>query len=174
MLNARNLSKKWLRTTLNRECPKAEGTASPWVDFVTFILLSYFDAVYLWGLVVFIARQNYTVCLQAWSLSIISMPGTGQVRFKMQTVTCGLRIWIARGQVHENVGVYEQIHNLIGFSFSEVNDLSRIGLNSVRIGKYKQYRRLSLNGHLYKTDTSVKRTPRVGPCLSLLPLFDSL
>ena len=24
------------------------------------------------------------------------------------------------------------------------------------------------------TDTSVKRTPRVGPCLSLLPLFDSL
>ena len=32
-----------------------------------------------------------------------------------------------------------------------------------------QYSRLSLNGHLYKTDTSVKRTPRVGPCLSLLP-----
>ena len=29
----------------------------------------------------------------------------------------------------------------------------------------------SLNGHLYKTDTSLKRTPRVGPCLSLLPLF---
>ena len=24
------------------------------------------------------------------------------------------------------------------------------------------------------TDTSIKRTPRVGPCLSLLPLFDSL
>ena len=36
------------------------------------------------------------------------------------------------------------------------------------------YSRLSLNGHLYKTDTSVKWTPRVGPCLSLLPLFDSL
>ena len=36
------------------------------------------------------------------------------------------------------------------------------------------YSRLSLNGHLYKTDTSVKRTLRVGPCLSLLPLFDSL
>ena len=34
--------------------------------------------------------------------------------------------------------------------------------------------RLSLNGHLYKTDTSLKRTPRVGPCLSLLLLFDSL
>ena len=34
--------------------------------------------------------------------------------------------------------------------------------------------RLSLNGHLYKRDTSVKRTPRVGPCLSLLLLFDSL
>ena len=27
------------------------------------------------------------------------------------------------------------------------------------------YSRLSLNGHLYKTDTSVKRTPRVGPYL---------
>ena len=26
-------------------------------------------------------------------------------------------------------------------------------------------------GHLYKTDTSVKRTPRVGPCLSFLPLL---
>ena len=26
---------------------------------------------------------------------------------------------------------------------------------------------------LYKMDTSGKRTPRVGPCLSLLPIFDS-
>ena len=33
------------------------------------------------------------------------------------------------------------------------------------------YSRLSLNGHLYTTDTSVKRTLRVGPCLSLLPLL---
>ena len=32
----------------------------------------------------------------------------------------------------------------------------------------------TLNGHLYKMDTSLKRTARVGPCLSLLPLFDSL
>ena len=39
---------------------------------------------------------------------------------------------------------------------------------------YVLYSRLSLNGHLYKTDTSVKRTPRVGPCLCLFPLFDSL
>ena len=87
----------------------------------------------------YLARPTKTAMLRrlAWSLSIISMPGTGQVRFKMQTVTCGLRIWIARGQVHENVGVYEQIHNLIGFSFSEVNDLPRIALNSVRTGKYK-------------------------------------
>ena len=38
----------------------------------------------------------------------------------------------------------------------------------------RKYSRLSLNGHLYKTDISVKRTLRVGPCLSLLPLFDSL
>ena len=37
------------------------------------------------------------------------------------------------------------------------------------------YSLLSLiNGHLHKTDTSVKRTSRVCPCLSLLPLFDSL
>ena len=36
------------------------------------------------------------------------------------------------------------------------------------------YSRLSLKGHRYKTDTSVKRTLRVGPCLSLLLLFDSL
>ena len=36
------------------------------------------------------------------------------------------------------------------------------------------YSQLSLNGHLNKTDTSVKRTPRVGPSLSLLPLFGSL
>ena len=34
--------------------------------------------------------------------------------------------------------------------------------------------RLPLNGHLYKTDNSVKRTPRVRPFLILLPLFDSL
>ena len=39
---------------------------------------------------------------------------------------------------------------------------------------WRMYSQLSLKGHLYKTDTSVKRTPRVGPCLSLLPLFDSL
>ena len=39
--------------------------------------------------------------------------------------------------------------------------------------KKNNYSRLSLNGHLYKTDTSVKGTPRVGPCLCLFPLFDS-
>ena len=37
---------------------------------------------------------------------------------------------------------------------------------------YKYCSRLSLNENLYKTDTLVKWTPRVGPCLSLLPLFD--
>ena len=41
--------------------------------------------------------------------------------------------------------------------------------------KKLKYSLLSLNGHLYKTrGTSVKRTLRVGPCLSLLLLFDSL
>ena len=36
------------------------------------------------------------------------------------------------------------------------------------------YSQLSLNGHLYKTETSVKRIPRVGACFSLLSLYDSL
>ena len=36
------------------------------------------------------------------------------------------------------------------------------------------YGQLSLNGNLYKTDTSLKRTPRVDPCLALLLLVDSL
>ena len=35
----------------------------------------------------------------------------------------------------------------------------------------EDYSRLSLNRHLYKMDTSVKRTLRVGACLSLLPLL---
>ena len=39
---------------------------------------------------------------------------------------------------------------------------------------YKYYSWLSLDGHLYKTDTFTKWTPRVGLCLSLLPLLDSL
>ena len=30
------------------------------------------------------------------------------------------------------------------------------------------YSQLSLNGHLNKTDTSVKQTLRVGPCLSFI------
>ena len=38
----------------------------------------------------------------------------------------------------------------------------------------KVYSGLSLNGHLYKTNTSVKRTPRVGLCLSIIPEFDFL
>ena len=37
-----------------------------------------------------------------------------------------------------------------------------------------EYDQPCLNGYLYKKDTSLKRTPRFGPCLSLLSLFDSL
>ena len=37
-----------------------------------------------------------------------------------------------------------------------------------------KYSRLFRDGPLYKTNLSVKRTSRIGPCLSLLPLFDSL
>ena len=36
------------------------------------------------------------------------------------------------------------------------------------------YSWLSRNGHLYKTDTSVKWTPKFGPCLSLQISVDSL
>ena len=49
-----------------------------------------------------------------------------------------------------------------GVSFNEVNE------------REQQGETLSLNGHLCKTDTSAKRTLRVGPCLSLLLVFDSL
>ena len=47
-------------------------------------------------------------------------------------------------------------------------------LNTLVVFMQYSYSRLSLNGHLYKTDTSLKRTPRVGPYLALLSLFDSL
>ena len=33
--------------------------------------------------------------------------------------------------------------------------------------------RLSLYGHFYKMDTSIKQTPRAGPCLLFVPLLDS-
>ena len=50
------------------------------------------------------------------------------------------------------------------------------GQNLGRSAKRKIPDRLGFSRHmtLYKTNTSVKRTPRVAPCLSLLPLFDSL
>ena len=51
--------------------------------------------------------------------------------------------------------------------------MTGVGSTVIRLN-FSTYGRLSLNGHLYKTDTSVKRTLKVGPCLSLLPLFDSL
>ena len=43
-----------------------------------------------------------------------------------------------------------------------------------KLNLYRVYSLLSLNGHLCKTDIPVKRTLRVGPYLSLVPLFDSL
>ena len=35
------------------------------------------------------------------------------------------------------------------------------------------YSQLSFNGHLYKTDASLKGTPRVGTCCSSITSFDS-
>ena len=40
--------------------------------------------------------------------------------------------------------------------------------------KLWRYRQLSLKGHLFKTDSLLKRTLGVGPCLSLLLLVDSI
>ena len=46
----------------------------------------------------------------------------------------------------------------------------------VKVNIQNIYSQLSLNmyTHLYKMNTSVKQTPKGGPCLSLLPLFNSL
>ncbi len=35
---------------------------------------------------------------------------------------------------------------------------------AVELAIIKEYSQLSLNGHLYKTDTSIRRTPGYGPC----------
>lgn len=40
--------------------------------------------------------------------------------------------------------------------------------------KYETVNSLLMDTSDYKMDTSVQWTPTVGPCLSLLPLFDSL
>ena len=50
--------------------------------------------------------------------------------------------------------------------------IKSVGL--INLLHYNIYSLLSLNGHLYKTNTSVKQTLRVGPSLSLHPLFDPL
>ena len=64
--------------------------------------------------------------------------------------------------------------------------LEELGLNAFNetqscvavqvILKMKQtlLRKFYLNGHLCKTDILLKQLPRVGPCLSLLLLIDSL
>ena len=50
------------------------------------------------------------------------------------------------------------------------------GMNEVFIWQNFEpaYRDLSFSNRDLGMDTCVKRTTRVGPCLSLLPLFDSL
>ena len=45
---------------------------------------------------------------------------------------------------------------------------------ALQVTGLRQYSQLFLNGHLYKTDTSLKWTPRAGPCLSLPISIDSL
>ena len=59
-----------------------------------------------------------------------------------------------------------QLCYLLKYSLAKAPALQVTGL--------RQYGQLFLNGHLYKTDTSLKWTPTVGPCLSLPLLIDSL
>ena len=48
-------------------------------------------------------------------------------------------------------------------------------LSKCKVNMVEYHRsQFSLNGHLYKTDTLLKWTARVGSCLSLLILVDSL
>ena len=63
--------------------------------------------------------------------------------------------------------------NVIKLFFRQASVILKTPVTSRFDREKGYYSRLSLNGHLYKTDTSVKRTPRVGPCLSSLLLFDS-
>ena len=48
------------------------------------------------------------------------------------------------------------------------------GNGNHRSNTKQKYGQLPLTGQFHKADTSVKQTPRLGLCFSLLPLFDSL
>ena len=78
----------------------------------------------------------------------------------------------------ENPGLISLLVSLASLSFLHLFPFSFGKITEVNwkdvLKSLTKYSRLSVNGNLYKTDTSVKRTPRVGPCLSLFPLFDSL
>ena len=64
---------------------------------------------------------------------------------------------------------------ILSFQFYLLYTIDQVGCTALNRGQPGLLGLQStLNGHLYKMDTSLKRTARVGPCLSLLPLFDSL
>ena len=64
--------------------------------------------------------------------------------------------------------------DIVSFQVINLRFMPNLGNLMIWYGKKATVYSDSFNGHLYKTDISVKRTLRVGPCLSLLPLFDSL
>ena len=64
--------------------------------------------------------------------------------------------------------------DIVSFQVINLRFMLNLGNLMILYGKKATVYSDSFNGHLYKTDISVKRTLRVGPCLSLLPLFDSL
>ena len=73
-------------------------------------------------------------------------------------------IWhIERVQIDTIKFERTQIHFLVTFSLPPSPSLLKVPIF---------YSQLSFNGHLYKTDTLLRWTPTVGPCLSLLPLLD--
>ena len=63
--------------------------------------------------------------------------------------------------------------DIVSFQVINLRFMLNLGNLMILYGKKATVYSDSFNGHLYKTDISVKRTLRVGPCLSLLPLFDS-
>ena len=72
--------------------------------------------------------------------------------------------------------LFQAFFSIAGTAVSENLMFHRntLALRNIFLSPMCYYSQLSLNRHLYKTDTSVEWTSRVGPCLSLLPLFDSL
>ena len=81
-------------------------------------------------------------------------------------------VWIEQLSLNQLQGMhYFNLYNIFSSCDFETRQepVTPFWLSEFSIG----YSQLSLKGHLYKMGTSLKWTPRVGPWISLLPLFDS-